>query len=425
MRVLFEDVVPVAYGQFYVVSRELPDMTKAFAGQVNGLCGAGEPGALFLMTGTHSGRVRLRVELHEREPPAAADEWEEVVEAPFVPRGATVDLVPWGDGTLAPLPLIPDGPETGPLPTFRVRYCAAGMDEGRDPFGGFDPDTLEDDDYTYMDQRPDRYLLCFWPDDAPDGAGGGPGGGPVDGFPRPDAIVLRTSRAAGYWHDWASALPAPPSLWEQVEAARRERQEQERRAEEYRRRDEARRWGGRPPGERLRRVVGNVQGIARLDRDLVDGVAGADDAVQREIAVWAARRAFAHAGIADLDWLAPAWTALRHGRPLPAEFTDPAALFARISDRHEAGGHEPGGYRIVAFARRGRGAAPSLGAMLDAPVNPVAMAVPALAAAAGPDPLQAALEALWAATTTFGTRRAEFLAEVRREFPVVDSAGPG
>ncbi len=411
MRVVFEGVVPVDYGQFYVVSRELPDMTRAFAGQRNGLCGAGDLGRLFLMTGTHTGRVRLRVELHEHEPPAAVDTWEEVVEAPFLPRAATVDLVPWGDGPLAALPLTPDGQEAGLLPTFRVRYCAAGMDEGRDPYGGFDPDALEDDDYTYMEQRPDQYLLCFWPDAA--------GGSLADGGLRADAIVRQTSGAAGYWHNWASTLPALPSLWEQVEAAKLERRKQARRAEQYRRQAEARSWGGRPPSERLRRVRGNVHGIAQLDRDLVDGVCGADDTIQRRIAVWAARQAFAHAGIEDLDWMAPAWAALEHGEPLPAEFTDPMALLARIS-----GEHKRGGYRIVAVARLSHGPARGLDAILNGPVNPAAMALPALAAAAGPDPLQAALEALWAAVTTYAARRAEFLSEVRRAFPIIDSTGP-
>ena len=65
MPILFDGPVPIDYGQTYVTSRELPDMNAAFAGQANGLCGAGEPGALFLMTGTHSGRVRFMIELHD------------------------------------------------------------------------------------------------------------------------------------------------------------------------------------------------------------------------------------------------------------------------------------------------------------------------------------------------------------------------
>ncbi|WP_405432164.1 hypothetical protein [Micromonospora sp. NBC_00617] len=53
-------------------------------------------------------------------------------------------------------------------------------------------------------------------------------------------------------------------------------------------------------------------------------------------------------------------------------------------------------------------------------MNPVAMALPALVAAGESDPLQAALEALWAAVSTYAARRNEFLADVRRAFPVID-----
>ncbi|HEX8346343.1 MAG TPA: hypothetical protein VF657_16615 [Actinoplanes sp.] len=390
MRILFDGVVPVDYGQIYVTSRELPEMSEAFAGQVNGLCGAGEPGALFLMTGTRCGRVRFEVELHDRAPSAAADEWEEVVEAPFVPRAAVVDLVPWGEGPLARLPLRPDGQDTGRLPGYRVRYHAAGMDEGRD-----------------------RYLLCFWPESG-EAAGTGPAGGVV----RADAIVRQTSRSAAYWHGWAAGLPAPPTLWEQVESEKLKRLEHERRDEEHRRRDELRRWGGRAPSARLRTVAGNVHGIVLLDRDLVDGVTEAGDATQRRIAVWAARQAFTVAGIADLEWMAPAWAALERGGPLPAEFTDMTALLVRILRE------QPVTYSVASLRPRGGDPAEEFGAVLDGPVDPVAMALPALAAAVGSDPLQAALEALWAAVTAYADRRAVLLAEVRRAFPMVDRKGP-
>jgi hypothetical protein len=91
MRVLFDGLVPVEYSQVYVCSFDTSDMESAFAGQVNGLCGAAKPGYLFLVTGTHTGEVRFTVELHEREPPPAAEEWHEVVEAPFVLRSAPPD----------------------------------------------------------------------------------------------------------------------------------------------------------------------------------------------------------------------------------------------------------------------------------------------------------------------------------------------
>ncbi|MGC4816576.1 hypothetical protein [Micromonospora sp. DT63] len=407
MRVLFDGPAPVAYGQIYVTSRELPDMSGAFAGQANGLCGAGQAGALFLMTGTHTGRVHFRVEVYDGEPSAAAQEWEEVVEASFLPRAPVVDLVPWGEGSLAPLPLTPEGQDAGRLPVYRVRYCATGMDEGRDPFGGFDPDELDEDDYTYMDQRPDRYLLCLWPE-------GSTGEGSRAAVPRADAIVRQTSRAAAYWHGWAAGLPPPPTLWEQVEAEMLRRVERERRDQEYRRRDELRRWGGRAPSDRLRQVRGNVYGIAVLDRDLVDGVAAAGAEIQRQIAIWAARRAFTVAGIADLDWMTPAWTALDRGEPPPAEFTDHTALWTRIR------GEPPVMFSTVSLRPAGHGPADSLGAVLDAPVDPVPMALPALMAAGESDPLQAALEALWAAVSTYAARRDELLAEVRRAFPIVN-----
>lgn len=407
MRVLFDGLAPVDYGQIYVTSRNLPDMERAFAGQANGLCGAGDPGALFLMTGTHSGRVRFRIELHDTEPPVADSEWEDVVEVSLQPRAPVVDLVPWGDGVLAHLPLTPEDRDGGRLPLYRVRYCAAGMDEGTDPFGGHDPDEADEDEDSYLDRRPDRYLLCFWPL-------GRPGGAEGEGGTRADVVLRQGSGNAAYWHGWARGLPAPLTLWEHVEAELRRRAEEERRNEEYRRREELRRWGGRLPSERLRQVRGNIHGMLLLDRDLVDGVAATDTGTQRQIAVWAARQACTLAGITDLDWMSPAWTALERGEPLPAEFTDMTALRTRILGR-------PAVTITVASLRRAGAAPPDLlRTMLDGPVDPVAMALPALLAAGEPDPLQGALEALWATVGTYAARRDEFLAEVRRAFPMVD-----
>ncbi|MEK8107191.1 hypothetical protein NKG94_22275 [Micromonospora sp. M12] len=152
------------------------------------------------MTGTHTGQVQLTIEVHDGEPSAAADEWEEVVEASLLPRAAVIDLVPWGEGTLAQLPLVSEGQDTGRLPVFRVRYCATGMDEGSDPFGGLDPDEIDDGDHTYMYERPDRYLLCLWPEGYTSDA-------QSDAGTRTDAILRQSSNAAAYWHTWAGALP--------------------------------------------------------------------------------------------------------------------------------------------------------------------------------------------------------------------------
>jgi hypothetical protein len=51
----------------------------AFAGHHNGLCGAAQPGALFLVTGLRQEHVGFRGELHDREP-ALSDSWTDVVE---------------------------------------------------------------------------------------------------------------------------------------------------------------------------------------------------------------------------------------------------------------------------------------------------------------------------------------------------------
>nr|WP_221381052.1 hypothetical protein [Actinoplanes polyasparticus] len=406
MRVLFDGLVPVAYSQAYVTSFEAPDMTAAFAGQVNGLCGAGVPGGLFLMTGTHSGFVRFTVELHESEPPAAGPAWEEVVEVPFRPRAATVDLVPWADSALASLSLAPDGLV---LPAFRVRYCALGMDEAQYPGG---PDETADGDYTETDHRPDRYLLAFWPV--------GAGGKLTDLDPRPpDVIVRQTSEAAAYWHGYAASTSAPAFLWEQVEAESRVQEERLRRVKERRHNDDLRSWGGRLPSDRLRALGNSVRGFALEDRDLVDAVVEAGDAAQRQIAIWAARSALTAGGIADLDWLAPAWAALDRGEPLPAEFTVTSAMLSRLADEPSVA---PAARMVLT---QGTGNPGEL--LADRSLNPWALGLPALWAAGNPDPLRAALqalEAMRAATGTYGSLYKAFRTEILRAFPALTRPEP-
>jgi hypothetical protein len=372
VRTLFDGVISISYGQFYLLSDEVPDLTEALAGQSNGLCAAGVAGALVLLTGTHEGRVRLTVEVHEAEPPAAGVEWEEVVEAPFAPTRDRVALSEWG-GKWQPLDLAPA--------TYRVRYCVTGMARRREAVGG---------DFGVLAE--DRYLLMLWPE--------------ARGAARPDAVLRVTNSRAAVHHRHARGLPPPPTAQERAEAERVARLERERRAEEARLAAEARRWGGRPPSERLRGVVGNVSGIALLDRDLVDLVAEADPATQRRVAHWAARHAYTYAGIADVDWIVPAWDALERGDPLPEACVDTAEMWRRL------GG---GGGVIHAEARiLGRSAAPDpIEFLLAGPVAAVPMALPALPAAALPDPLQAALEALWAAATAYGPEVSAFLALAR------------
>lgn len=124
MRTLFDGEVHVSYRQVYVNSAvEFPQqiLPDAFAGQVNGLCGAAVPGFLFMTTGLHTGRVGFTVERHDALPPVD-DAWEEIVEVSFTPASREAHLVEWGGGGFYPLDLEPVD--------LRARFCARGMDAG-------------------------------------------------------------------------------------------------------------------------------------------------------------------------------------------------------------------------------------------------------------------------------------------------------
>ncbi len=393
MRTLLDGEVDVHYWQLYVESGDVgtPDLEGAFAAQANGICGAAVPYGLFLITGLHTGTVGFRVELHEA-PPRLDDEWEDIVEVSFRPATAEVALLDW-DGQGYPLDLEPTD--------YRVRYCASGMDEARAQ------DTRLEDELLL-----DRYLLQFWP--AP---------------PAPDRVLKQTSEVARSEHRHVRGLPpgsedaapqpedAPPgpedTAPEPEDAAQAElgvrlqaeraRLQAERAREERLARFEERHWGGRQPTERLRNVGGNVRGLARLDRDLVDAIADADPALQRAIAGWAARRAYTLAGIATLGWVAPALAAAECGQALPPPFDDRARVWQLLhSDRRVP--------RTTVMPLRG---GPGIKSQQH-------MAVPALFAAVHADPLQAALDSLYAAVAVGGSHRL-LLDEVRRTFGVTST----
>ena len=185
---VFEGKINVHYGQAYVLVGEIgnPDFYDAFRGQTNGLCGAAVRGALWLVTGLHTGHVGFTVDVLDAPPPLD-DTWEEAVEVSFFvgyidpdpiedtdvefmdDPDAMVALMEWG-GEFYELPLSPGN--------YRVRYCARGMQLGRDR------DTLLCDEETI-----DFYSLVFWPAEA-----------------APDCVIKQTSEIAAYWHKHAQSL---------------------------------------------------------------------------------------------------------------------------------------------------------------------------------------------------------------------------
>lgn len=350
MRTVYKGELPVVHGRFHVDSRREPRRpvpSEACAGQTNGLCGAAVPGCLFLCTGLSSGRVALTVEVHGAAPPLD-DRWEDVVEASFRPLTASTAVLPCDRGALCEVSL--------PPADHRVRYCGRGMDGGAGTAS-----------VTARGAGPvGQYLLQFWP--AP---------------PSADRVVRQTSRSAARRHHYARAL-------EPVVAGERTERE----------RAEIRSWGGRLPSRRVRQAGADARGLVPLDRDLLDAVDAACPATQRGLARWAARRAFATAGLDGVDWIAPALAALDRGQPLPAPFDDAGQTWDRFfTDDRTAltAPHPPGAGHGAPLCR--------------------ALALPALRAAADPDPLRAALGALFAAAVAHGTAYPALFAEARRCFP--------
>lgn len=164
MSVIFDGPVHTAYSQLYLTTGqvEIPLPDSAFVGQVNGLSGAAIPGALFLVTATHTGAIPVRIVLLDDEP--AAGDWEEIVDVSLVPSSRHTAFSGWAENPSVAFDL--------PAGSYRVRWSGRGMEAAHDG--------------TATEEAPalDAYELALWP-----------------AAVAPDRIVRRTSSVAGYWHD--------------------------------------------------------------------------------------------------------------------------------------------------------------------------------------------------------------------------------
>ncbi len=172
---IFRGPLHVHYGQAYLICDDkLGELSldEAFRGQTNGLCGGAVAGQLFLLTGLHTGEVGFSLEVHDFDP-GVDDTWQEIVEVSFQAPGSEdgeFALHEWGGEQICRVPLAPGA-------TYRVRYCASGMDRG----------ACAD---THVRKDPvDFYHLIFWP---------GPSAA--------DAVLKETSANAAYWHRFAQGL---------------------------------------------------------------------------------------------------------------------------------------------------------------------------------------------------------------------------
>ncbi|MEV5375935.1 hypothetical protein AB0L26_08140 [Streptomyces nondiastaticus] len=369
MRILFQGEFHVAYGQMYIDGRtraELDEGPEAglhdcFMGQKAGLCGAAVPGYLHLSTGMHTGSVPFTVELHQKEPPLDSDNWEDIVEASFRTASDDTSLNDW-DGGWRDLGL--------PSGTYRARYHCRGMEEARACVRSAGEPVL------------DEYLLQFWP-----------------AMPEPDRVVKETTRSAAYWHGWASELPPAPTPEELAETRRLAREREERERQELIERAEKRQWGGRLPSDRLRNVGGNVAGMVDLDVALVHAIDEVGPDVQRAIARWAAHQACDVAGLSSVDWIARGLAELDQG----VSFTPP------LNDTQQSWDLLFSDPQVPSTTITLPHGTPN--------ASQQAMAFPALTGAADPDPLRAALDALYAASIAYETRWYDLFSEVRTAFP--------
>ena len=188
-------------------------------------------------------------------------------------------------------------------------------------------------------------------------------------------------------------IPASPHPWMPMldELAARSAAE----AEAHRRDTaaaEARRWGGTPPAERVRRLSANTIGLAGLDRELLDALAEASSQTQRAVARWGARQACAIAGLDTVDWIASALTALDHGDPLPTPFDDEQRQWARLWA-------DP---RVPSTTVTTPDGTPNF--------SQQAIALPTIRAAVHEDPLAAAVDTVYFAALSYGDSYRDLLA---------------
>ena len=143
---LFDAVVGTDYGQMDLVGAEYGgfdgDADRYFAGQVNGLVGAGDANGVYLHLGRRSGGSHVQVALLDSPPMEPDESWEDVVEVPvMIPAQGRVQVTSWAAESRWDLEV--------PAASYRLRVSARGRDAGA-------ADEV-------ADGVVDHYLLELWP----------------------------------------------------------------------------------------------------------------------------------------------------------------------------------------------------------------------------------------------------------------------
>lgn len=168
--VIADEIVETDYGQVDLLWSPGGgfdgDWQRFFAGQVNGLVGAADPGTVYFHLGRRSGGSAVRMVLHSATPEVDLA-WEDIVEvSTLIPEGADVRWATWAGENSAPLDELQPG-------IYRLRVSATGRDAGRAD--------------EFAEAVIDTYLVEFWSEPAL----------------RPDDIIRVGSADAEYWHrEW-------------------------------------------------------------------------------------------------------------------------------------------------------------------------------------------------------------------------------
>ncbi|MDO1486637.1 transposase [Rhodococcus rhodochrous] len=249
-----------------------------------------------VLTGIAYGPVSLTVEVCDNEPDFHADRcgWEVVEEATVKVTKAFAVITLSGEKL----------PDFGRLPIGRGSYRFRVSGRGRDTHWALE-----------VDEPTEEYLVQVWRVNRPHG-------------------MVRLHKTDSAWEQEIVEHPTR-QWWDPDPAADATiylRVGYEKMAEAAK--QEAIRWGGRPPSEKLSRCPHAID-LAGVDRALADAIARAREPKLRRITVWAVRRAFTIAGIADRDWIAPALDALDDGnRTLSPPFgrDEPEQLWQAFQD---------------------------------------------------------------------------------------------
>ncbi|MFI6230359.1 hypothetical protein ACIBCR_23970 [Micromonospora echinospora] len=332
--------------------------------------------------------------------PVKAAEWAMLS---LVPRPSSRPAI------LPPLPLDPYEDDTGlsRVTVIRHRPTPIEVPEGVLPVGDLEVrlDRVDGETLTWswataaepIFPRP----LSTLPDDEPSTVrlASGP-----DGFTlRHEGVLGRHASALGLI--WDHLLDTPGSYpW--VETLREQAAKATALAEKTRRLQaerDAERWGGPPPSDRVRRLFGQAQPLARIDRPLLDRIDALPAARQRKAACWAARRAMRVAGLEQIGWIAEALADAEADRPLPRSFTEQSgqAAFQQLMSDPEVP-HTTVPLRLDPKA---------LGTHDVPEMLQQAAALPALTALANADPLAAAVDAVYNAAIAHGDDCDRFLAD--------------